>query len=285
MRVLVTGSNGSLGRVAVTAAREAGHWVRGLDRAAASGDGVYDRSASESRWHAEPDDFMLGAITDKDLLVKAMDGIDVVIHLAATPDDLAPFDAPGGIMENNILGVYLVCDAAVKAGVHRLMLTSSVQVIQGLDLSQVITLADGTAPTNHYSLTKVFSETIGEMYARGLQPRFPEAGEAPSNEISVVITRVGWFVRNTGESEDLVAAGRFGYYLSHDDAARYFVRVIESETPRKGDSAVLFAVSRAQKGDEMFDMTPAREILGFEPQDVYPQGVPFDAKERAAPKL
>ena len=71
MRVLVTGSNGSLGRVAVTAAREAGHWVRGLDRAAASGDGVYDRSASESRWHAEPDDFMLGAITDKDLLVKA----------------------------------------------------------------------------------------------------------------------------------------------------------------------------------------------------------------------
>ena len=105
MRVLVTGSNGSVGRVAVTAAREAGHWVRGLDRAAASGDGVYDRSASEARWHAEPDEFLLGVITDAELLAKAMNGIDVVIHLAATPDDLAPFDGPGGIMENNVLGV------------------------------------------------------------------------------------------------------------------------------------------------------------------------------------
>jgi nucleoside-diphosphate-sugar epimerase len=285
MRVLVTGSNGSLGRIAVTAAQEAGHWVRGLDRASAAGDGVYDRSASEARWHAEPDEFMLGAITDADLLASAMDGIDVVIHLAATPDDLAPFDAPGGIMENNILGVYLVCDAAVKAGVGRLMLTSSVQAIQGLDLSKVITLADGTAPTNHYSLSKVFSESIGEMYARGVQPRFPEAGEAPPNQISVVITRIGWFVRNASESEDLVAAGRFGYYLSHDDAARYFVRVIESQTPLAGESAVLFAVSKAPVGEEMFDMTPARDILGFEAQDVYPQGVPFAAQQRAGAKL
>ena len=285
MRVLVTGSNGSVGRVAVTAAREAGHWVRGLDRAAASGDGVYDRSASEARWHAEPDEFLLGAITDAELLARAMDGIDVVIHLAATPDDLAPFDAPGGIMENNILGAYRVCDAAVKAGVHRLMLTSSVQAIQGLSTGKVITLADGTAPTNHYSLTKVFSETIGEMYARGVQPRFPEAGEAPANKISVVITRVGWFVRNTSESEALVDSGRFGYYLSHDDAARYFVRVIESETPLPGGSAVLFAVSKPREGEEMFDMTPARTILGFEPQDLYPQGVPFEAKERTGAKL
>ena len=58
MRVLITGANGSAGRVAVTAIKEAGHFVRGFDRAAREGDGVYDRSPSEARWHAPPDEFV-----------------------------------------------------------------------------------------------------------------------------------------------------------------------------------------------------------------------------------
>ena len=95
VRVLVTGSNGSLGRVACTALQQAGHWVRGLDRAAGSGDSTYDRSATPD---AQPDDFVQAEITDAAALAAAMESIDVVIHLAATPDDLATFDEPGGIM-------------------------------------------------------------------------------------------------------------------------------------------------------------------------------------------
>ena len=69
------------------------------------------------------------------------------------------------------------------------------------------------------------------MYARGVQPRFPEAGEPTDNQMSVVITRLGWFVRNTAESEGLAQAGAYGAYLSHDDCGRYMVRVVESPTP------------------------------------------------------
>ena len=83
------------------------------------------------------------------------------------------------------------------------------------------------------ALTKVFSEDIGQMYARGVQPRFPEAGEPTDNKMSVVITRLGWFVRNTAESEGLAQAGAYGAYLSHDDCGRYMVRVVESPTPGK----------------------------------------------------
>ena len=91
------------------------------------------------------------------------------------------------------------------------------------------------------ALTKVFSEDIGQMYARGVQPRFPEAGEPTDNQMSVVITRLGWFVRNTAESEGLAQAGAYGAYLSHDDCGRYMVRVVESPTPGKSapTSAVL----------------------------------------------
>ena len=140
----------------------------------------------------------------------------------------------------------------------------------------VVQLKDGTAPTNHYALTKVFSETIGEMYARGVQPRFPEAGQPTDNQMSVVITRLGWFIRNTGESETLVAAKAYGAYLSHDDACRYFVRVVESPTPVAGESAVCYAQSATPSGfPEPHDNTSAREVLGYEGQDVYPAGIPF----------
>ena len=44
------------------------------------------------------------SLTDKAAVARAMVGIDVVIHLAATPDDLGAFDAPGGIMESNVHG-------------------------------------------------------------------------------------------------------------------------------------------------------------------------------------
>ena len=78
-------------------------------------------------------------------------------------------------MESNILGVYLICDACRTAGVARLMLTSSQQAVNGLRLpldehqrrikdgEPLVQLRDGTAPTNHYALTKVFSEDIGRV--------------------------------------------------------------------------------------------------------------------------
>ena len=92
----------------------------------------------------------------------------MVIHLAATPDDLTAFDAPGGIMESNVLGVYNICDAARTAGVKRLMLTSSQQAVGGLRIPReerarrleargpMTTLADGTAPTNHCECRRLF---------------------------------------------------------------------------------------------------------------------------------
>merc|ERR1719282_142542 len=98
-----------------------------------------------------------------------MAGIDTVIHLAAVPDDFGPYD--GDLMQINIIGLYNVCEAAREAGVQRLVLTSSCQVISGLRLNHElpIVLSDGTAPINHYAAMKVFAETLGGLYARGVQ--------------------------------------------------------------------------------------------------------------------
>ena len=144
----------------------------------------------------------------------------------------------------------------------------------------IIQLSDGTAPTNHYSLTKVFAETIGEMYARGVQPRFPQPDnpsmQPTDNLMSVVITRLGWFIRNAEESVAIAESRAFSAYLSHDDAARYFVRVIESETPVAGQSVIAYAQSRTPIGfSTQHTNAEAERVLGYLPHDVYPNGSPF----------
>ncbi len=81
--------------------------------------------------------------------------------------------------------------------------------------------------------------------------------------------------RAPGEAETLKAS-RFGrdVFFSHDDAARFYERAVESPTPAPGESVTLFAISKA-KYLERLDMEPARRVLGYVPQDVWPEGLPF----------
>ena len=48
-------------------------------------------------------------------------------------------------------GLYHVCAAAVTAGVQRLVIASSLQVIIGLGKEGLIRVKDGAAPNNHYA--------------------------------------------------------------------------------------------------------------------------------------
>jgi hypothetical protein len=64
-------------------------------------------------------------------------------------------------------------------------------------------------------MTKVWAETLGEMYAR-------------VHGLSIIIARIGWFVRNEAEAEamwlceagelpDLPAGAGFSMFLSHGE--------------------------------------------------------------------
>ena len=121
---------------------------------------------------------------------------------------------------------------------------------------------DEAAPVNHYALTKVWAEEMGRMYAR-------------VHNLSVILVRIGWFPRNTGEALRLAAYPRGpSVYLSHTDAARFFERCVESAVPAPGEAVTLFAISRPA-GERRLDMRASRETVGYEPQDTWPEGLPF----------
>src|SRR5207248_2848909 len=108
--VLVTGSSGRIGKAVVKELQTRGHRVRGFDRIATQ----------------ELTDMVVGTLTSEADIARAMNGVHTVVHLAATPDDA---DFLAEIVPNNIIGVYHIFEHAQKAGVKRLIVASSGQVV------------------------------------------------------------------------------------------------------------------------------------------------------------
>ena len=239
-RVLVTGSAGAVGRAVCAALTERGHGVRGLDRQPSP----------------DLDDGVEGDIIDQGLVRSAVAGCDAVVHLAAQPDD-ADFDI---LLGPNVIGLYNVMNAAREAGIRRVVLASSIQVVGRWREQPTFPIpVTTTDPQNHYALTKAWAETTGRMYAR----RFG---------MSIVAVRLGWMVRNPVEAGHMQRSQRYDVYLSRSDVGHLFSLAVEVEPI---EFEVVYALS--VEGAKWFDMEPARRILGFEPRDHWPEGLGFAA--------
>jgi nucleoside-diphosphate-sugar epimerase len=238
--VLVTGSAGRIGQAAVRGLKARGHRVRGLDLVSSRG----------------VDADFVGTITDADHVRRAMEGVEALVHLAGIPDD---DDFLTRLLPNNVIGVYQVFEAARQAGVKRLILGSSGQVVwwQRFTGSLPIRADDWPTPKAWYAVCKMFMEGAGLVFAE-------------SAGMSVVAVRLGWCPRNQEHAEEL-ARTEWGpnVYLSPQDAGRFFACAVEA--PAYFRHAVVYACSRPLRR-EVYDSRPSRDLLGYLPQDTWPQG-------------
>ncbi|MBT3676371.1 MAG: NAD(P)-dependent oxidoreductase [Candidatus Marinimicrobia bacterium] len=72
--------------------------------------------------------FFQGSILDKGLVLKAMEGVDIVYHFAAMTDLDIVNNNPAHAIEVNIAGTTNVLDACIQENVERLIFSSSVYV-------------------------------------------------------------------------------------------------------------------------------------------------------------
>ena len=239
--VLVTGSAGRIGKAAVAELQARGRPVRGFDRVPTPG----------------LEDHVVGEITDRSALDRAMAGVTTLIHLAATPDDVD--DVLKDLFPPNIVGVYHVLEAARTAGVKRLILASSGQVVWYQRLTGPWPIGVDVQPTPRlwYAATKVFLEAAGRAYAEAYG-------------MSVLAVRLGWCPRTPEQVQETAASDwAQTVYLSPKDAGRFFVCAVDApETPR---FAVVYATSKPKR-TPLVDLKPAKELLGFEPQESWPEG-------------
>ena len=250
--VLVTGSAGRLGQAAVIELLRQGHQVRGID----------------CRPSAHLPHAVIDSLQTRSPLLDFMRGADAVIHLAATPDDLVwPLPPKAGdnflthLVPNNLVPAYHVLEAARETRVQRVVLASSGQVVWDQSFAGPFPIRTDAQPTPRwwYACTKVMLEHIGEAYAK-------------QGFFSVVAARLGFCPRDADQMAELASLDRNqDVYLSPADAGRFFACAATKERPT-GSFDVVYALSRP-KFQVRFDPEPAERLLGFTPQDTWPEGI------------
>jgi uronate dehydrogenase len=239
--VLVTGSSGRIGRAVVAELQGRGQAVRGFDLVPTPG----------------LDDMVLGTLTDAAAVARAMKNVHTLIHLAATPDD---DDFLACIVPNNIVGVHHVLEAAQQAGVKRMILASSGQVVWYDRLRSTQPLGVDVQPTPRYwyAAAKMFLEAAGRAFAEKFG-------------MDVIAVRLGWCPRTREQVEEIRATDwAQDVYLSPNDAGRFFAAA--AMTPGPFGFKIVYATSLPVYW-QRYDLAPTKELFGWEPTERWPQGI------------
>ena len=222
-KVLITGAYGLVGNVAyrwLTATPDR-YEVYGLVRRRAASARIPDADLCPI-----PDARLRVAdLTDFAAVQEAVSGMDVVVHLAATPDPHSPWES---VQANNVMGSYHVFEACRLAGVAPRRLRQHRHGDLRLRQRGAIPLAAGgasrggslpdlrpirpdqpTRPRELYAASKVWGEGLAYMYAH-------------THGLSCIALRIGWVL-----AEDRVPA-RWGesVYCSQRDIAQIIERSV-----------------------------------------------------------
>lgn len=209
--VLVTGGTGSFGRKFIEVMLKEYHPARLI---------VYSRD--ELKQHEmrmsgfdHPDlRYFIGDVRDLPRLRRAFNGVDIVVHAAALKQVPACEYNPMEAIKTNILGSSNVIDAALDAGVEKVLALSTDKAVN---------------PINLYGATKLAAEKLivqSNAYAGGMTTRFScvRYGNVVGSRGSVVPL----FIKQRQKGEITLTDERMTrFWISLDQGVRFVIRCIE----------------------------------------------------------
>lgn len=287
MRVMVTGGSGFIGSHVVDKLRERNITVRVFDM-------VYPTFRSDIEYYH-------GSILDFEEVRMAMNGVDVVYHLAAVADVKDVFAEPHYSEAINTRGTINVLEAARKVRVDRVIYGSTTWVYSDTPGSVLDEDSPLGAPSHLYTATKIASEYYCHAYSKlyGLSttilrygipygPRarpgavIPMFVEKALNGQPLTIAGDGLQYRNFVYVEDLAE----GNVLALKDVARNRIYNLEgdekitirqiAETIQKILGKVEIQYIEGRPGDfsgKEISNRRAREELGWESRVSFEEGV------------
>lgn len=108
--------------------------------------------------------FIKGDICDRDAVLAAMDGHDVVVHFAAESHVDRSIVDPDTFIRTNCGGTNVMCDVARQVGVERFLHISTDEVYGSIEQGS-FTETDRLEPRSPYSSSKAGSDLIALSYA------------------------------------------------------------------------------------------------------------------------
>jgi UDP-N-acetylglucosamine 4,6-dehydratase/5-epimerase len=221
-RILITGGTGSFGN------RVASYLVRFDPKRIV----IYSRDEKKQwemaqRW---PDfDYVIGDVRDATRLAEAMRGIDFVFHAAALKQvpscETYPFEA----VLTNTVGSQLVCEAALAAGVRRVVALSTDKAVKPVNamgtskaMMEKLVCAKNRTPLDTIFCCVRYGNVMG---SRGsVIPLFRKQIEA-GGPVTVTVPQMTRFMMTLDESVDLVV-----HAMTHAEGGEIFVRKAPAAT-------------------------------------------------------
>lgn len=259
-RVVVTGATGLLGKIVIDAWRISGQYdVVGLAR-------------SESDYTD-----ILCDTSDLEGLAAAFQNADVVVHLAGSSEVSSSWEA---VLESNLIGLRNVFEAAKRAGVKRVVFSSSnhaVGTFETANRPDIFEINDPRQidhnaepmPDSLYGVSKVYGEAMARYYVdhHGLEAVCLRIGgcmgeEAPTSPQNL------WNPARDYEPGIREARMRVrAVWLSNRDCIHLIERSIEADV----QWTLVYGISDNPR--KLWDIEHAREVLGYNPQDAAPREI------------
>jgi len=214
-----------------------------------------DRQGDAVRAYGEVVQCDLG---DLEGLKRICAGIDTVVHMAGNPDAAATWKP---LLETNIIGTYNTMVAAKASGCRRLIFASSIHAVSGYPREIQVKTSEPVNPGDLYGVTKAFGEALGRYMAE-------------QEGLSVIALRIGGF-QTVENARQEGSVGMADAWVTDRDLTQLIQKCIDNENLK-------FAIFHGLSNNAFLrlDISDARELVGYEPQDdvfaLNPKLAPFD---------
>lgn len=239
--ILLTGGTGSFGTAFVESVISS--WPNAVIRVFSRDE--LKQSEMRARFGDQAVRYLVGDVRDKDRLVRAAQGADVLIHAAAMKQVPACEYNPWEAVQTNVVGAQNVVDAAIDAGVSKVVALSTDKAVN---------------PVNLYGATKLCAEKIfvqGNVYAA-------------HSKTYLSCVRYGNVVGSRGSVVPLFRKqSKMGLLTITDERmTRFWITLPQAV------ELVLFALEHATGGEVFIPKIPSMRVVDL--ADAIAPGIPYD---------
>ncbi len=191
-------------------------------------------------------DFHQVDICDYNAFRPLCERVHMVVHLAAIADENSSWEP---LLQNNIIGLYNVFEAAADAGCKRMIFASSIYAVDGYPENVVVHTGMPVRPPTLYGATKAFGEALGSFFA-------------DQRNLPTICLRLGWVLESNHRHMNKNNRS-LNTIITYDDVIRLFIAAIDA--PEKLRFGIFHGLSNNRR--KRLDIQDATDIINYNPQD------------------